>query len=59
MISVPVAIALLYVVLRDMHPRTEVVAAYVVAWLLLLSGLRTAIGHLSAPTPPTPRTCAA
>jgi hypothetical protein len=43
--SVPVAIALLYVVLRYTHARTEVVAAYVVAWLLLLSGLRTAIGH--------------
>ena len=44
-LSVPVAIALLYVVLRYTHPRTEIVAAYVAAWLLLLSGLRTALGH--------------
>jgi hypothetical protein len=43
--SVPLAIALLYVILRHTHAGTEVVAAYAVAWLLLLSGLRTAIGH--------------
>jgi Peptidase M50B-like len=45
-ISVPIALVLLYLVLRYMHPSTEVVAAYVVAWLLLLAGLRTAIGHI-------------
>jgi Peptidase M50B-like len=44
-VSVPVAIVLLYLILRYTHAGTEVVAAYVVAWLLLLSGLRTAIGH--------------
>jgi hypothetical protein len=44
-LSVPVAIGLLYVVLRYTDPRTEIVAAYVAAWLLLLSGLRTALGH--------------
>jgi len=44
-LSVPVAIVLLYLILRYTHAGTEVVAAYVVAWLLLLSGLRTAIGH--------------
>lgn len=44
-LSVPVAIALLYVILRYTHAGTEVVAAYIAAWLLLLSGLRTAIGH--------------
>lgn len=45
MFSVPIAIALLYVILRYTHAGTEVVAAYTVAWLLLLSGLRTAVGH--------------
>jgi hypothetical protein len=44
-ISVPVALVLLYLVLRYTHHGTEVVIAYVVAWLLLLSGLRTALGH--------------
>jgi hypothetical protein len=44
-LSVPVAIVLLYLILRYTHSGTEVVAAYIVAWLLLLSGLRTAIGH--------------
>jgi hypothetical protein len=43
--SVPVAIVLLYLVLRYTHTGTEVVAAYAVAWLLLLSGARAAIGH--------------
>lgn len=43
--SVPVAILLFYVILRYTHTGTEVVAAYAVAWLLLLSGLRTAVSH--------------
>lgn len=44
MFSVPIAIALLYLILRYTHARTEVVAAYAVTWLLLLSGVRHAIG---------------
>jgi hypothetical protein len=44
-ISVPIAIVALYLILRYAHAGTEVVIAYVIAWLLLLSGLRTAIGH--------------
>lgn len=44
-ISVPIAIVTLYAVLRYTHTRTEVIAAYVVAWLLLVSGLRTAVSH--------------
>jgi hypothetical protein len=43
--SVPVAIVLLYLILRYTHTREEIVAAYAVAWLLLLSGLRSAISH--------------
>lgn len=43
--SVPVAIALVYVILRYTHAGTEVLAAYVVAWLLLLSGVRAAVSH--------------
>jgi hypothetical protein len=43
--SVPVAIVLFYLILRYTHAREEVVAAYAAAWLLLLSGVRTAIGH--------------
>jgi len=45
LLSVAAAIALLYVILRYAHAGTEVVAAYAVAWLLLLAGLRTAVGH--------------
>jgi hypothetical protein len=45
MLSVPIAIALLYLILRHAHARSEVVAAYAIAWLLLLSGLATAIRH--------------
>jgi hypothetical protein len=45
MFSVPIAIALFYLILRYTHAGTEVVAAYAVAWLLLLAGLRHAIGH--------------
>jgi Peptidase M50B-like len=44
-LSVPIAIVAFYLILRYTHAGTEVVAAYAVAWLLLLSGLRTAIGH--------------
>jgi Peptidase M50B-like len=44
MISVPVAIALLYLILRYSHTGTEVVAAYALTWLLLLSGVRAAVG---------------
>ena len=43
--SVPIAIALVYLILRYTHAGTEVVAAYGLAWLLLLSGVRTAVGH--------------
>jgi hypothetical protein len=45
MLSVPVAIVLVYLVLRYAHTGTEVVAAYAVAWLLLLSGLRASVRH--------------
>jgi hypothetical protein len=45
MLSVPIAIGLLYLILRHSHTTTETVAAYIVAWLLLLSGLATAIRH--------------
>jgi Peptidase M50B-like len=45
LLSVPFAIAALYVVLRYAHGRTEVIAAYAVAWLLLVSGVRTVIAH--------------
>jgi Peptidase M50B-like len=45
LLSVPFAIALLYLILRYSHGRSEVIAAYAVAWLLLLSGVRTAIAH--------------
>ena len=44
MFSVPIAIALFYLILRYTHAGTEVVAAYGVAWVLLLAGLRHAIG---------------
>jgi hypothetical protein len=44
MFSVPIAIALFYLILRYTHTGTEVVAAYAVAWLLLLGGVRHAIG---------------
>jgi Peptidase M50B-like len=44
MFSVPIAIGLFYLILRYTHAGTEVVAAYAVAWLLLLSGVRHAIG---------------
>jgi hypothetical protein len=44
MFSVPVAIAVVYLILRYTHAGTEVVAAYAVAWLLLLSSVRRAVG---------------
>ena len=44
MFSIPIAIVLFYLILRYTHAGTEVVAAYAVAWLLLLSGVRHAIG---------------
>jgi len=45
LITVPVAIALLYLILRYTHARSEIIAAYAVTWLLLLSGVRLAIAH--------------
>jgi Peptidase M50B-like len=44
-LTVPIAIGLLYVILRYTHAGTETVIAYALAWLLLLAGLRIAIGH--------------
>jgi len=43
--SVPIGIALVYLVLRYADAGAEVVAAYGVTWSLLLSGLRTAVAH--------------
>jgi hypothetical protein len=43
MFSVPFAIVLLYLILRYEHGRPEVVIAYSLTWLLLLSGVRTAV----------------
>jgi hypothetical protein len=45
LLSVPFALALLYLLLRHPHVRTEVITAYAVAWLLLLSGVRTVIAQ--------------
>jgi Peptidase M50B-like len=45
MFSVPIAIALFYLILRYTHAGTEVIVAYGLAWLLLLSGVRTAVSH--------------
>ena len=44
-LSVPVAIVAFYFILRNAHTGAEAVAAYAVAWLLLLSGLRAAVRH--------------
>jgi hypothetical protein len=44
LVSVPIAIALCYLILRYTHAGTEVVAAYAVTWLLLLAGVRHAVG---------------
>ena len=45
LLSVPFALVALYVILRNGHGMAEVIAAYAVTWLLLLSGLRTVIVH--------------
>jgi hypothetical protein len=45
LVSVPFALGALYLILRNGHGRTEVIVAYALAWLLLLSGLRTVIVH--------------
>jgi hypothetical protein len=42
-VSVPLAILLLYLILRYTHTGTEVVVAYGLTWLLLLSGVRVAL----------------
>ena len=44
-VSVPVAIALLALVVRYGHDGLEGVIAYGMTWLLLLSGARTAVAH--------------
>jgi hypothetical protein len=43
--SVPFAIALFYLILRYSHTGSEIIAAYAVTWLLLLSGVRAAVAH--------------
>lgn len=45
LISVPAAIAALAAVIRYDHGRPEEVIAYAMTWLLLLTGLRTALAH--------------
>lgn len=45
MVSVPVAIGLLVIVTRYAHTGLEVLTVYAMTWLLLLSGLRTAVVH--------------
>lgn len=42
-LSVPAAIALLVFLIHDEHTRTELIAAYAMTWLLLLSGIRVAV----------------
>jgi hypothetical protein len=44
-ISVPVAIALLYVLTRYASSGLQVVMAYAMTWVLLLSGVRVALQH--------------
>lgn len=44
-ISVPAVIGLLMVILHYADTRTEVVLAYSLTWLLLLSGVRVAFAH--------------
>jgi len=44
-LSIPVIIALSYVVLRYHHDRQEVVFEYAIGWLLLAFGVRLALGH--------------
>lgn len=43
--SVPAAIVLLVLVMRDGHAGFEEVCAYAMTWLLLLAGVRTAVAH--------------
>lgn len=45
LISVPIAIGLLVLILRYTGSDTEVVLAYGLTWLLLLSGVRVAFAH--------------
>lgn len=49
-VSVPVAIAALVLIIRNDHARTELIAAYAMTWLLLLSGIRVAVNHGSSAT---------
>jgi hypothetical protein len=44
LISVPIAIVAFYLILRYTHAGAEIAIAYAVAWLLLLAGVRHAIG---------------
>jgi hypothetical protein len=44
-VSVPVAIALIAVVMRYAHTGTEEIFTYLLTWLLLLSGVRVAARH--------------
>lgn len=44
-VSVPVAILLLALIIHYEHVWAEVLAAYAMAWLLLLSGVRVAVQH--------------
>jgi hypothetical protein len=44
-VSVPVAIALLAIVMRYAHDGLEEVIAYAITWMLLLSGVRVAVTH--------------
>lgn len=44
-LSIPAVIALLVLILHGGHARTELITAYAITWLLLLSGFRTAVEH--------------
>jgi Peptidase M50B-like len=48
LVSVPVAVALLALVVRNAHSGFEEFSSYAMTWLLLLSGLRTALAHGAA-----------
>jgi hypothetical protein len=45
LVSVPVAIAVLALVMRDGHGGVEEFTVYAMTWLLLLSGVRVAVAH--------------
>ena len=45
LVSVPVAIAVLALVMRNGHSGVEEFTAYAMTWLLLLSGIRVAVAH--------------